>query len=103
MIRSMTGFGSAEGPVGASRVTVEVRTVNHRFFNPSIKLPSALSRWESDVREALRQRIARGHVTLTARIERPEAAGAAIDETKFAGYVTQLRSLRDKYQLAGDI
>ena len=43
MIRSMTGFGTADGRVGAARVTVEVRTVNHRFFNPSLKLPTALA------------------------------------------------------------
>jgi uncharacterized protein YicC (UPF0701 family) len=34
----MTGFGSAEGDVGGARVSVEIRSVNHRFFNPSIKL-----------------------------------------------------------------
>ena len=45
MIRSMTGFGAAEGLVGNARVTVEVRSVNHRFFNPTIKLPSAYQRW----------------------------------------------------------
>ena len=67
MIRSMTGFGAAEGLVGGSRVSVELRTVNHRFFSPSIKLPSDLSRWEPEVREALRRKIARGHVTLSAR------------------------------------
>ena len=46
MIRSMTGFGAADGVVGGGRVSVEVRSVNHRFFSPSIKLPSLLSRWE---------------------------------------------------------
>jgi len=70
MIRSMTGFGAAEGLVGGSRVSVELRTVNHRFFSPSIKLPSELSRWEPEVRESLRRKIARGHVTLSARTER---------------------------------
>src|ERR687889_779674 len=59
----MTGFGAAEGRVGALRVSVELRTVNHRFFNPSLKLPTALGRWEGEVRETLRQRVARGHVT----------------------------------------
>ena len=44
MIRSMTGFGAAEGAVGSARVAVEVRSVNHRFFNPSIKLPASLAR-----------------------------------------------------------
>ena len=47
MIRSMTGFGSADGPLGSGRVSVELRTVNHRFFNPSLKLPASLSQWES--------------------------------------------------------
>ena len=94
MIRSMTGFGAAEGAVGTLRVSVEVRTVNHRFFSPNIKLPSALSRWESDVREALRQRVARGHVTLSARVEQDETARAlaAVDEARFGAYVVQLRA-----------
>ena len=86
MIRSMTGFGAADGLVGGSRVSVELRTVNHRFFSPSIKLPSELSRWEPDVREALRRKIARGHVTLSARTERTSTT-SSIDEQRFASYV----------------
>lgn len=103
MIRSMTGFGTADGRVGAARVTVEVRTVNHRFFNPSLKLPQAFARWEAEVREALRQRVARGHVTLHARIEREaveERGGLAVDEVRFAGYVAQLRDLAARHGLA---
>jgi len=69
-IKSMTGFGAADGEVGGTRVSIEVRSVNHRFFNPSIKLPSELTKWEAEVREALRRGIARGHVSLTARVER---------------------------------
>ena len=99
----MTGFGAAEGSVGSARVTVELRTVNHRFFNPSIKLPSALSRWEGDVREALRQRVARGHVTLTARAAREATAASAIDEARFAEHVAQLRRLQERHALAADI
>jgi uncharacterized protein (TIGR00255 family) len=102
MIRSMTGYGAAEGTVGGARVSVELRTVNHRFFSPSIKLPSEYVRWENDVREALRQRISRGHVTLGARIDRAEreAAAVRIDEARFAGYVEQLRGLQLRYGLA---
>ena len=101
MISSMTGFGSAEGRVGSVRVSVELRTVNHRFFNPSIKLPVTFTKWEGDVRELLRQRIARGHVALTARIEREAASGAGINEERFAEYVTMLRSLQERYGLSG--
>jgi uncharacterized protein (TIGR00255 family) len=98
MIRSMTGFGSAEGEVGGALVAVEVRSVNHRFFNPSLKLPSEFSRWEGDVREALRRSVTRGHVTLFARVARDQVAGK-IDEARFASYVQQLRELQQRYQL----
>ena len=98
----MTGFGSAEGMVGGSRVSVELRTVNHRFFSPSIKLPSDLSRWEPEVREALRRKIARGHVTMSARTERA-ALTATIDEQRFAAYAAMLRELRDRNGLDGPI
>jgi uncharacterized protein (TIGR00255 family) len=103
MIRSMTGFGTAEGTVGAARVSVEVRSVNHRFFNPSIKLPAALARWETEVREALRRAISRGHVTVTARIDRSQGADAVIDEARFRSYVERLKELKEKYGLEGPI
>jgi uncharacterized protein (TIGR00255 family) len=94
----MTGFGSAEGEVGRALVAVEVRSVNHRFFNPSIKLPSEFARWEGEVREALRRSVNRGHVTLFARIAREQSEGR-IDESRFAAYVQQLRDLQERYGL----
>ena len=102
MIRSMTGFGAADGVVGGGRVSVEVRSVNHRFFSPSIKLPNVLSHLEGDVREAMRRGVTRGHVTLSARFERDvDTNGASpIDETRFAAYVEQLRTLQQRHGLA---
>ena len=103
MIRSMTGFGQAEGTVGTSRVLVEVRTVNHRFFSPSIKLPGAYGRWEAEVREAMRVKVSRGHVTLSARSERLATQAIAIDEARFAAIVAQLRGLHDRHGLTGGV
>jgi uncharacterized protein (TIGR00255 family) len=103
MIKSMTGFGSAEGHVGGADVTVELRSVNHRFFNPSIKLPSDLAKWEAEVREALRKGVARGHVTLMARVETREVDAARIDEAQFAAYVEQMRRLQEKYALGATV
>ena len=99
----MTGFGAADGRVGDFRVGVEIRSVNHRFFNPSIKLPGAFSRWEAEVREALRQRVARGHVTLTARIGRDTEGRTLVDEARFAGYVDHLRTLQQRHGLGGEL
>lgn len=103
MISSMTGFGAAEGLVGSARASVEIRTVNHRFFNPSLKLPSAFSRWEGEIRDVLRQKIARGHVTLVARIDRDESTLPVIDETRLAQYLTALKALQKKHKLAGEL
>ncbi len=103
MIRSMTGFGAADGNVGGVLVSVELRSVNHRFFNPSIKLPGALSRWEPEVREALRQRIARGHVTVSARIDRPESSAPVIDEVAFAARAAALTALQQRHGLGGTV
>lgn len=103
MIKSMTGFGSADGTVGHTRVAVEVRSVNHRFFNPSLKLPGELSRWEPEVREALRRGVARGHVTLTARLDRHKAEDARIDEARFGAYVDQVRRLSERFGLEGTL
>ena len=104
MIRSMTGFGAAEGQVGSLRVAVEIRSVNHRFFSAALKLPGPLARWEGEVRDALRRGVTRGHVTLSARTDRAEAsAGGTIDEARFAWYVARLRELQQRYDLGGDI
>lgn len=103
MINSMTGFGSAGGTVGLALVTVEVRTVNHRFFNASIKLPSAFTAWEGEVREALRRHIARGHVSLSVRTERSEDAPIQIDDARFSAYVSQLRGLAERHGLSSEL
>lgn len=103
MIRSMTGFGAAEGPVGSVRVAVEMRSVNHRFFNPSLKLPAVLGRWEGELRELLRRRISRGHVTLVARVERGPANGIGVSEERFAACVQELRDLRQRHDLEGPL
>jgi uncharacterized protein (TIGR00255 family) len=99
----MTGFGAAEGTVGSARVTVELRSVNHRFFNATIKLPAELSRWEGEVREALRKRLSRGHITLVARVDRGVAGPPLIDEERFGAYVGLLRDLKNRFGLAGDV
>jgi len=75
----MTGFGSAEAGVLGGRLRVDIRTVNHRYFNPQLKLPAELSGIEGELRERLRQMLERGHVAVTARwIEPAERDGGAL-------------------------
>jgi uncharacterized protein (TIGR00255 family) len=103
MISSMTGFGAADGSIGDARASVEIRSVNHRFLSPNLKLPPVFSRWEGEIREILRQKIARGHVTLTARFDRAVGTGPVIDEARLAQYATTLKELQRKHGLGGEV
>ncbi|MGH7603549.1 MAG: YicC/YloC family endoribonuclease [Gemmatimonadaceae bacterium] len=103
MISSMTGFGAADGLVGDARATVEIRTVNHRFFSPNLKIPAAFARLEGEIREILRQKIARGHVTLTAYVHADARGEPVIDETRLARYLSTLKELKKKHGLAGEL
>ncbi len=67
MAYSMTGFGAAEGMAGGGRLRIEIRTVNHRFFNLALKLPNDLASLESDLRDRLRQEFDRGHIAVHGR------------------------------------
>src|SRR5213596_2328632 len=62
----MTGFGSADGKVLGGRLRVEIRTVNHRYYNPQFRLPFELAGIEGQLRERLRQLLDRGHVAVSA-------------------------------------
>ena len=73
MIRSMTGFGEAEEVTAEGAVRVEIKTVNHRFFNANIRTPTGFDRFEGDIQSWLRSLLSRGHVTYTLSIDRDTA------------------------------
>lgn len=102
---SMTGFGAAEGPVAGRRLRVEIRTVNHRYFNLSAKLPSDLTAMEVELRERLRRDFERGHITVQARwTETPDAdVGFAIDLDRARLVAARLRELQAALGLGGEV
>jgi uncharacterized protein (TIGR00255 family) len=101
----MTGFGSAEASVLGGRLRVDIRTVNHRYFNPQLKLPTELSGIEGELRERLRQMLERGHVAVTARwVEAPtEQGGVAVDLERARQVVAAAKELKKKLKLKGDV
>jgi uncharacterized protein (TIGR00255 family) len=102
---SMTGFGAAEGPVAGRRLRVEIRTVNHRYFNLSAKLPSELSAMEGEVRDRLRRDFERGHITVQARwTEAAELGGGfGVDLDRARLVASRLRELQSALGLGGEI
>ena len=102
---SMTGFGAAEGPVAGRRLRVEIRTVNHRYFNLSAKLPTDLSGMEVELRERLRRDFDRGHVTVQARwTESLEpVAGFGLDLDRARLVADRLREMQTALGLGGEV
>jgi uncharacterized protein (TIGR00255 family) len=101
----MTGFGAAEGPVAGRRLRVEIRTVNHRYFNLSAKLPSELSGLEVELRERLRRDFDRGHITVQGRwTESVEAdTGFAVDLDRARMVAARLREMQSALGLGGEV
>jgi uncharacterized protein (TIGR00255 family) len=100
----MTGFGAAEGQVAGGRLRVEIRTVNHRYFNPQIKLPYEVAGVESELRERLRRLLERGHVSVSARwVEPPSSSdGVSLDLDRARQVVQALRTLKRRLRLKGE-
>jgi uncharacterized protein (TIGR00255 family) len=84
---------------------VEIRTVNHRYFNLSLKLPQDMNSLEAEFREMLRREFERGHVTVSVRwLERlVDDATPAVNLDRARAVVDRLRELKDQLKLPGEI
>lgn len=100
MLISMTGFGQGEATAATSSVTVEIRSVNHRFLDLAFKLPRVIQNREADIKDIVRAKLARGRVTITINIESPSSGRAiTINEQVLETYLMQLRAFAKKHQL----
>jgi uncharacterized protein (TIGR00255 family) len=101
----MTGYGSAEGSVLGGRLSIEIRSVNHRYFNPQLKLPFELAGTETQLRERLRRLLERGHVTLSVRWIEPPATEAAVtvDLARARQVLAAARELKKQLKLKGEV
>ncbi|UCG50652.1 MAG: YicC family protein [Candidatus Latescibacterota bacterium] len=104
MLVSMTGFGQADVSSRSARVSVEIRTVNHRYFDISSKLPKALLHREHEIKEMLKEKISRGRISIsvTADTELPKY-NVAINVPLMEQYIDQLRKFAKKHALESDI
>ena len=106
MIRSMTAFGRSKKCVGGKDITVEIRSVNNRFFDCSVKLPRAFSFLEEKIKPYLQSKsISRGKVDVYIGIEviNSPVPEITIDEGYATAYIKALQELAEKYPLKNDI
>ncbi|MBR0537396.1 MAG: YicC family protein [Clostridia bacterium] len=101
MVKSMTGYGRAVGAFDNMTVTVEIKSVNHRFFEFSAKLLRTYSFLEDKLKAYLRDRIARGKVDCFVQIETEETTDGVVtvNPSLADGYYRATQALAEKYGL----
>jgi len=107
MVKSMTGYGIAMADLPVGKVSVEVRCLNHKYLDLSLKLPRGFFPWERKVRDLVRERIARGRVDITVKLQRSAAQMPQYqmdpDMALAQTYVQCLREMQDRLGLAGEV
>ncbi len=105
MIRSMTGYGRGQEVLDGLSVTVEIKSVNHRFFEYSCRLPRVYGFIDDKLKNYLQQRISRGKVDVFVQIDALESAGSEVlvNEGLAENYLTVLRDMAQKYGLREDV
>lgn len=104
MIRSMTGFGRAQAAVEGFNITVEIKSVNHRYFEFSAKMPRAYSFLEDKLKKAVSEKISRGKVECSLLLEATDDDSIVvnINEPLAHGYFNAVNALADEFSLKND-
>lgn len=105
MIKSMTGFGRAEEMINGKKITAEIKAVNHRFSDYSIRMPRHLLALEDRVRKLAAEYITRGKIDIYISVENFDEADREIilNEALAKSYIDALYKLRDTFGLRDDI
>ena len=105
MIRSMTGYGSAELERDGQRLSAEVRSVNHRFCEVSIRAPKLVSLFEDQIRQLIQERFSRGKITIGISWSGVGDSGEvlSLNVPVVERYVSLLQQLRDRYRLNAEL
>ncbi len=105
MVRSMTGYGRCEISVDGRDISVEIKSVNHRYFETSIRVTRGYSFIEDRLKKYLQTKINRGKVDVFVSIgaSENEESDVTVNHSLAAGYVNALREIAERYGLPDDI
>ena len=105
LIKSMTGYGRAVETINDREFTVEIRSVNNRYLDCTVKLPRMLSFAEDAVKQAVKATISRGKVDvfISQRAEGASDVKVTLNEAVVAGYVSAMEKMAEQFKLREDI
>lgn len=105
MLKSMTGFGRCELSDGDRKVTVEIKSVNHRYLDLNIKMPRKFNSFEADIRQTVKSYAERGKIDLFILYEDLSKRDVSLkyNSELAAGYIDKLREMSEQFGLEFDI
>ena len=105
MVKSMTGYGRAVETVNGREFTVELRSVNNRYLDCSVKLPRSLSFAEEAVKQAVKATISRGKVDVFITVHSEGAADVQVtlNDAMVAGYLAAMKQMVENHGVKDDI
>ena len=105
MVKSMTGFGRCEISEGDRKMTVEMKSVNHRYLDVAVKMPKKLNYFESAIRSLLKTYIQRGKVDVFITYEDLSEANAVLryNQALAAEYLKYLNQMAEEFHLEQDV
>ena len=105
MIRSMTGYGRGQQTLGGMDITVELRSVNHRYYEYSSRLPRVYGFLDERLKNYLQKTVSRGKVDVGVWIDTVDAPGSevVVNHALAEGYLKALRELVQTYGLRDDV
>ena len=105
MIKSMTGFGRGENQQGDRKFTVEMKAVNHRYFDVNIRMPKKLGFFESAIRSKLKTYVQRGKLDVFITYEDYTDTNVSLkyNESIAAEYVKYYRQIAETFGLKNDV
>src|SRR5580765_2961571 len=102
-IRSMTGFAQVKSHAGeGTSFTLSLKSVNHRFLDPQLRLPMEMDELEMKMRRVLKERMARGHVEVTLNVDRGGGEGYEFNRELVGGYVEAFRKAAREFGTSGE-
>ncbi len=103
-MRSMTGFGRGDGQSKSAHVVAEIKTVNHKYHDISVKLPSAFQFLEPEVRELILASVTRGKVDFFLKdLSPPRAKTVQINEALITEYLKAAKKASSRFKIKGEL
>jgi len=105
MIKSMTGFGRGEAKFKNGKLTIEIKTINHKFFDETLRLPNGITAFEDRIKEILQRKIKRGKINLNLIYDGKSLKNESIsiNEKTARNYYTELLKLKKGLGLKDEI